>query len=77
MKKKKDEEITRKEINRKCCPTVILSFRFYPCSSVCICGSTLFDFLVGAGFGGGVHAVLRNFVDAARGRFLVYAVKMI
>ena len=36
-----------------------------------------FDFLVGAGFGGGVHAVLRNFVDAARGRFLVDAVEMI
>jgi hypothetical protein len=42
-----------------------------------MCGSTLFDFLVGAGFGGGVHAVLRDFVDAARGRFLMNAVKMI
>ena len=33
--------------------------------------------LVRAGFGGGVHAVLRNFVDAARGRLLVQAEKMI
>jgi hypothetical protein len=32
---------------------------------------------VGAGFGGGVHAVLRDFVNAARRRFLVRAVKMI
>jgi hypothetical protein len=32
---------------------------------------------VGAGLGGGVHAVLRDFVDAARGRFLVHAVKMV
>ena len=29
--------------------------------------------LVRGGFGGGMHAVLRNFVDAARGRFLVEA----
>ncbi len=35
------------------------------------------SFLVRAGFGGGVHAVLRNFVDAARRRFLVHAVEMI
>ena len=34
-------------------------------------------FLVGAGFGGGVHAVLGNFVDAAGGRFLVDAIEMI
>jgi hypothetical protein len=44
---------------------------------VCIRGSRLFDFLVGAGFGGGVHAVLGDFVDAARRRFLVNAIKMI
>ena len=43
---------------------------------MCIRGSN-FVCLVSAGFGGGVHAVLGNFVDAARGRFLVYAVKMI
>ncbi len=30
-----------------------------------------------AGFGGGVHAVLRDFVDAAWGRLLVDAIKMI
>ncbi len=34
-------------------------------------------FLVSAGFGGRVHAVLRDFVDAASGRFLVRAVKVI
>jgi len=34
-------------------------------------------FLVRAGFGGGVHSVLGNFVDAARGRFLVDAIKVI
>jgi hypothetical protein len=32
---------------------------------------------VRAGFGGGVHAMLWNFVDAARGRFLVNAVEVI
>jgi len=32
---------------------------------------------VGGGFGGGVHAVLGNFVDPARGRFDALAVEMI
>ncbi len=53
---------------------MILSFHgfiFYPCESVVALA------LVGAGFGGGVHAVLRDFVDAASGRFRVDAVKMV
>ena len=42
--------------------------------SLRLCGKY---FLVSAWFGGGVHAVLGNFVDAARGRFLVDTVEMI
>jgi hypothetical protein len=49
----------------------------YQCLSAFICGFVLLEFLVGAGFGGGVHAVLRDFVDASRGGFLVNAVEMI
>ena len=48
--------------------------------SVFICVNLWFQLgglLVGAGFGGGVHAVLGNFVDAARRRLLMDAVEMI
>ena len=32
---------------------------------------------MGGGFGGGVHAVLRNFVEASRGRLDLVAIEMI
>jgi hypothetical protein len=45
---------------------------------VFICVHPWFQFaLVRAGFGGGVHAVLWDFVNAAWGRFLVRTIKMI
>ena len=36
-----------------------------------------FQLLVCGGFRGGMHSVLRNFVDATRGRFLMEAIKLI
>src|ERR1700722_9936720 len=75
-KRKNDGKLDTDEIDRK--QTRIpagLLYCFYPRLS----GKSVVPIflLVGAGFGGGMHAVLGGFVDAARRRFLVNAVKMI
>ena len=75
-KRKNDGKLDTDEIDRK--QTRIPAGLLY-CFNPRLSGKSVVPIflLVGAGFGGGMHAVLRDFMDATRGRFRTQPVEMI